>query len=150
MTVVASVLKQKGPEIISVPATATVPEIADIITARRIGAVLVLTSEGGLAGIVSERDVVKALAAHRAEMLTMTAEDIMTRSVTTARPNVTLDEALSIMDAGYFRHLPVVDDGKLLGIISIRDVVKAQLMMREHEVDSLKNYVSRVGAGGPP
>ncbi len=141
---VGLLMKNKDNRVISVEPTATVMEIAEIITARRIGAVLVLDADGGVAGIVSERDVVKALAAHAAKVLDMRAEDLMTRDVTTATPLTTVDEAMEIMDAGYFRHLPVLDDGKLVGIISIRDLVKYRIMLHEHDVDSLKAYITRM------
>jgi CBS domain-containing protein len=141
---VGLLMKNKDNRVISVEPTATVMEIAEIITARRIGAVLVLDADGGVAGIVSERDVVKALAAHAAKVLDMRAVDLMTRDVTTATPLTTVDEAMEIMDAGYFRHLPVLDDGKLVGIISIRDLVKYRIMLHEHDVDSLKAYITRM------
>ncbi len=141
---VGLLMKNKDNRVISVAPTATVMEIAEIITARRIGAVLVLDADGGVAGIVSERDVVKALAAHSAKVLEMRAEDLMTRNVTTATPLTTVDEAMEIMDAGYFRHLPVLDGGKLVGIISIRDLVKYRIMLHEHDVDSLKAYITRM------
>jgi CBS domain-containing protein len=141
---VGAVLKNKNSNtIISVEPTATMLEVAEVISARRIGAVLVLTQDGGVAGIVSERDVAKGLARHGAKILEMQAQDLMTRVVTTATPKTTVDEAMSIMDAGYFRHLPVLDEGKLIGIISIRDLVKYRIMLHEHDVENLKGYIAR-------
>jgi len=140
---VGALLKNKDRSIISVDPGASVHEVAEIITARRIGAVLVLDGGGGVAGIVSERDVVKALAAHRGKVVDMRADDLMTRNVTTVTLQTTVDEAMEIMDRGYFRHLPVLDGGKLAGIISIRDLVKYRIMLHEHDVDSLKAYISR-------
>jgi CBS domain-containing protein len=75
----------------------------------------------------------------------MTAAQLMTRDVKTATPRTTVAEAMGIMTAGRFRHLPVVEGGTLLGIISIGDVVKARITQQEHEVDSLKAYVAGVG-----
>ncbi len=148
---VAAILKEKGNDVVTVSPTTTLPEIAAIIASRRIGAVVVLAEADRLAGIVSERDVVKAVAAHADAALRLTAADIMTELVTTATPQTTITEAISVMDVGYFRHLPVVDDGKLLGIISVRDVVRALIREREHEVDSLHAYVTRgVQTGGLP
>ncbi len=140
---VGALLKNKDRNVVSVDPSATVLEIANIISSRRIGAVLVLDDEGGVAGIVSERDVVKALAAHAGQVVSMRADELMTRAVTTATPLTTVDEAMEIMDAGYFRHLPVLDNGKLAGIISIRDLVKYRIMLHEHDVDSLKQYIAR-------
>ncbi len=140
---VGAILKGKDNNVISVEPSATVLEIAEIISARRIGAVLVLGDDGSVAGIVSERDVVKAVATQRDKLLTLRADDLMTRHVTTATPETTVDEAMEIMDHGYFRHLPVLDQGKLVGIISIRDLVKYRIMLHEHDVDSLKAYIAR-------
>ncbi len=140
---VGALLKNKDRTVISVDPSATVLEIAEIISSRRIGAVLVLDGDGGVAGIVSERDVVKALAAHAGRAIDMRADELMTRKVTTATPLTTVDEAMEIMDAGYFRHLPVLENGKLAGIISIRDLVKYRIMLHEHDVDSLKQYIAR-------
>jgi CBS domain-containing protein len=140
---VGALLKNKDRTVISVQPSTTVLEIAEIISSRRIGAVLVLDPEGNVAGIVSERDVVKALAAHAGKVVDMRADDLMTRKVTTATFKTTVDEAMEIMDAGYFRHLPVMDNGKLAGIISIRDLVKYRIMLHEHDVTSLKEYIAR-------
>jgi CBS domain-containing protein len=140
---VGALLKNKDRSVVSVDPSASVLEIAEIISSRRIGAVLVLDPDGGVAGIVSERDVVKALAKHAGKVVDMRADDLMTRNVTTATFLTTVDEAMEIMDAGYFRHLPVLDNGKLAGIISIRDLVKYRIMLHEHDVDSLKQYIAR-------
>ena len=138
---IASVLREKGNAVISVGPTTTVQEIAEIIASKRIGAVLVLEPDERLAGIVSERDVVKAVAAKPQGIHSLLAQDIMTRTVTTATPGTTIEEAMEIMDHGYFRHLPVVEGSKLVGIISIRDVVKARLQRHEHEADNLRSYI---------
>ena len=138
-----SILKGKGGEVISVGLTASVQEIASIIASRRIGAVVVLAEGSRLAGIVSERDVVKAVATKGEAALQLTAADIMTALVVTATPQTSVDEAMSLMDEGYFRHLPVVDDGAMVGIISVRDVVRAHIQHQALEVESLKDYVFR-------
>ena len=140
---VAAVLKQKGSEVVTIAPSATVREIASLIASRRIGAVVVLGADQELAGIVSERDLVKALASNGEAALTMTAADIMTRDVTVASPKTTIDEAMEQMDAGYFRHLPVLEGGAMVGIISVRDVVRAHIQHQEHEVESLKSFVLR-------
>ena len=139
---IAAILKQKGGEVVSVAPSASVTEIASIISSRRIGAVVVL-AEGRLAGIVSERDVVKAIAHSGEAALRMTAQDIMTKAVITATPQTSVNDAMSLMDEGYFRHLPVVDDGALVGIISVRDAVRAYIQLQEMEVDSLTEFVFR-------
>jgi CBS domain-containing protein len=140
---VGALLKNKDRSIVSVHPDTSVLEIAKIIYARKIGAVLVLDGDGHLEGIVSERDVVKALASHEGNIMALNATDLMTRDVTVASPMTTVDEAMEIMDAGYFRHLPVMDQGRLVGIISIRDLVRYRIMLHEHDVDSLKAYITR-------
>ncbi|MBK1656803.1 CBS domain-containing protein [Paracraurococcus ruber] len=140
---IAVVLKQKGQDVISVGPDTAVAEIAHTITSRRIGAVVVREPSGRLVGIVSERDVVSAIAHHGASALDMQARDLMTRDVQTVTPETTVDAAMEIMDSGYFRHLPVCSrDGVLTGIVSIRDLVKHKIMLHQHDVESLKAYVS--------
>ena len=139
---VAAVLKEKGPEVVTVTSATSVTDIARVIASRRIGAVVVCDDDG-LVGIVSERDVVKAISAQGEVALRLTASDIMTRDVTTATLLTTIDEAMAMMNAGYFRHLPVVQNGKMVGIISVRDVVRAHIEIKAQEVDSLKAYVFR-------
>lgn len=142
---IASVLRTKGNTIVSVGPDTPLPELASTFASRRIGAVLVLDDDGKLAGIVSERDVVKALASSGTAVHTLNADDIMTRSVTTVTPRTTINEAMELMDRGYFRHLPVLDDGALLGIISIRDVVRARIERQVEENESLHTYIHSRG-----
>jgi CBS domain-containing protein len=139
---VAAILKHKGSEVASVRPVATIAEVARLLSARRIGGVVVLDAAGQLLGILTERDMVHALAAHGAHALDMTAAQLMTRAVTTATPHTSVHQAMAIMTQGRFRHLPVLEHGKLAGIVSIGDVVKARIMQQEAEVDSLKAYVS--------
>ncbi len=139
---VAAILKHKGYEIARVAPTALVSEIAEMLAERRIGAVLVLDASDQLLGIVSERDIVRALAANGARTLEMTAGQLMTRALRTATPQTTIPEAMTMMTAGRFRHVPVVEDNRLIGIVSIGDVVKARIMEQETEVDSLRAYVA--------
>ncbi|HUZ63791.1 MAG TPA: CBS domain-containing protein [Acetobacteraceae bacterium] len=139
---VAAILKHKGHDIAAVRPTATVADVTRKLSEKRIGAVLVRDALDQLLGIVSERDIVRSLAANGARTLEMTAGQLMTRVVHTATPATTVPEAMTMMTAGRFRHLPVVDEGKLVGIISIGDVVKARIMTQEHEVDSLRAYVA--------
>lgn len=140
---VGMVLKDKDNNVVSVDPSATVIEIAQTISSRRIGAVLVLDADGGVEGIVSERDVVKALALYGARVTSMRADQLMTRNVITATSATTVDEAMETMDRGYFRHLPVVNNGQLEGIISIRDLVKFRIKLHEADVDSMKKYIAR-------
>jgi CBS domain-containing protein len=142
---IAAVLKDKGASIISVAPETPMAEVAHVISTRRIGAVVVLDASKKLVGILSERDVVKALAQRGAAVLELRAQDIMTRDVTMVDPATPVDVAMEIMDHGYFRHLPVcVEGGTLLGIVSIRDLVKYRIMLQQHDVESMKAYVTRM------
>jgi CBS domain-containing protein len=99
-------------------------------------------AEDRLLGILSERDVMYALASHGAATLQMTARQLMTVTVQVATPDMTVNEALRAMTEGRFRHMPVIEHGRLVGIVSIGDVVKARLMQQEAEVDGLRAYVT--------
>jgi len=141
---IAAVLRQKGNAAISVTPETPVVEIARIMAARRIGAVLIVTSTGQVAGILSERDIVKAVADRRNGIRCLAAEELMTREVIMIGPDTPVEAALEIMDQGYFRHLPVCNtDGALLGIVSIRDLVKFRFAKQDHDVEALKAYVTR-------
>jgi CBS domain-containing protein len=141
---IAAVLRQKGNAAISVTPETPVVEIARIMAARRIGAVLIVNASGQIAGILSERDIVKSVADRRNGIRCLAAEEIMTREVIMIGPDTPVEAALEIMDQGYFRHLPVCEtDGTLLGIVSIRDLVKFRFAKQEHDVEALKAYVTR-------
>lgn len=147
MTTVAAILKHKdhalGPyAVASVGPEISVAEVARELAGKRIGAVLVREGEARILGILSERDIVRSLAQHGAAALQMKASELMTRSIRTAAPHTTVAEAMAMMTAGRFRHLPVLDGDKLLGLVSIGDVVKSRIMEQESEVDSLKAYVA--------
>ncbi len=142
MTTVAAILTHKGHHVVTVAPTARIAEVADLLSAKRIGAVLVQDRVEQLLGIVSERDIVRSLAANGARTLDMTAGQLMTRALRTATPGTSIADAMREMTVGRFRHMPVLDRGELIGVISIGDVVKARIMEQEHEVESLKTYVS--------
>jgi CBS domain-containing protein len=136
------ILKEKPAAVISVTTETTISDVVDVLAEKRIGAVLVLDEAGEMRGILSERDIVRNLAKHESATLTLLAKDLMTPNPTTASPAATVADAMEIMTDGRFRHLPVVENGKLIGLVSIGDVVKARLSQQEHEVDSLRAYVS--------
>jgi CBS domain-containing protein len=142
MTTVAAILKHKGFQVTTVEPTATIADVVEVLSERRIGAVLVMDRADQLLGIVSERDIVRCLGANGTRTLEMTAGQLMTRALQVANPETTVAEAMTKMTVGRFRHMPVIDGGVLVGLISIGDVVKARIMEQEDEVDSLKAYVS--------
>ena len=138
---VSAILKHKGHDVATVPPGHTVADAVRILAERRIGAVVVMDGTS-LAGILSERDVIYALARHGAAALGMQAGALMTANVSTATPATTYDEAIRAMTEGRFRHMPVLEDGRLAGLVSIGDVVKARMMEQETEVDGLRAYVA--------
>jgi CBS domain-containing protein len=139
---VAAILRHKGHEIASVAPTTKISNLTNMLAERRIGAVLVRDSAGQMMGIVSERDIVRCLARDGAACLDMTAAQLMTRLLHTVTPATSTDAALALMTDSRVRHLPVMEGDTLVGMISIGDVVKAQLDAQAQEVDSLKAYVS--------
>lgn len=139
---VAAILKHKGYQVLSVSPTATIAELAELLSSQRIGAALVMDAADQLLGIVSERDIVNSLAANGARTLEMTAGQLMTRALNIVTPQTTEQEAMTMMTASRVRHLPVIEHGALVGLISIGDVVKARIMQQDQEVDSLKAYVA--------
>jgi CBS domain-containing protein len=139
---IAAILKHKGREVVSVAPVMMIQELARLLGTRRIGAVLVQDVEGTLLGIISERDVVAAIGLHAEKALSMTVAQLMTSQVKTASPSMTVEEAMATMTQGRFRHLPVLDGGRLVGLVSIGDIVKARISAQEQEVDSLKAYVA--------
>ncbi len=143
MSAIAAILRQKADTTITASPGASLADVANLLSSHHIGAVPVLEGEA-LVGIISERDIVHCLARHGAAALDLRAADAMTRSVKTISPATTVEDAMSAMTTGRFRHLPVYEGSHMAGIISIGDVVKARLDEQATEVDSLRAYV--VGA----
>ncbi len=138
---VSDILSQKGGLVFSVTPRTTLAQITDQLSTRRIGSVLVLEGEDHVEGIVSERDVVRALAQQGTAALELEAREIMTRDVVTCDPDDSIEQVMATMTRGRFRHLPVVRHGELLGLVSIGDVVKARLEETAHETEALKAYI---------
>jgi CBS domain-containing protein len=138
---VATILEEKGSEIFSVAPTDTVAEAVAILRERRIGAVLVLGADGGLLGILSERDIVRRLADDGGHTLTLPASELMTSELVTCAPSERLLEMLHRMTEGRFRHLPVMENDRLIGIITIGDVVKHRLQELEYEALKMRQMI---------
>ena len=139
---IAAILKHKGADVARVAPTATIADVASRLAEKRIGAILVMDTAHQILGIVSERDIVRHLPEHGAHTLEMTAAQLMTQALYTTSPHASVAEAMEVMTNHRVRHLPVVEDGQLFGIVSIGDIVKARLDQQEQEVDSLKAYVA--------
>ena len=138
---VSDILAQKGGLVFTVTPGTSVAQLSQQLSTRRIGSVLVLDVEGSVAGIVSERDLVRALASHGAKAMELEARQVMTRDVVTCDPDDSIGQVMQTMTSGRFRHLPVVRHGELLGLVSIGDVVKARLEETKHETEALKAYI---------
>jgi CBS domain-containing protein len=139
---IGQILAGKGRDVVTTRPDATIPEVAKLLKAKRIGAVVVTEADGALCGIISERDLARGLADHGADLLRMHVSDLMTREVSTCAPDDGIDRLMQQMTEGRFRHLPVVEDGRMIGIISIGDVVKHRLQELEHEAHMLHDYIS--------
>ena len=138
---VATILKQKGGDVVSVQPDQTVADVVRVLAEARIGAVLVRTGDD-VQGLVSERDIVRGLAAQGASFLAQSAATAMTRKLTFCAPGDSVEQAMQAMTAGRFRHLPVRDEGRLVGMISIGDVVKSRIAEAELESQSLKQWIA--------
>lgn len=139
---VAAILNEKGSAIITALPDATVAQIVGTLSHERIGVVVICEKDGTLAGIVSERDVVRGLAENGQSLLKNSVAGLMTTDVTTCSPDDKVDEIRATMTAKRIRHVPVLESGKLCGIISIGDVVKGRLDEIEAEADALRQYVT--------
>ncbi|MDE1883307.1 MAG: CBS domain-containing protein [Rhodospirillales bacterium] len=138
---VQAILKNKPPGFVSVTPDLPVGGVVDILAQKGIGAVLVVEN-GELVGILSERDIVRSLSRRAAQTLELTAADLMTPNPITATPETTTEQAMEIMTERHFRHLPIVENGRLTGLVSIGDVVKARIDQSQHEVETLRVYVA--------
>jgi CBS domain-containing protein len=140
---VAAILRQKGRAVTTSSPAATLLEVANKLAAKRIGAIVVVGPRGEVAGIISERDIIRALAEAGPDSLTRPVSESMTRQVVTCQETDTLDELMAMMTARRFRHLPVLTDGALVGIISIGDVVKHHVAEVEMEATAMREYITQ-------
>lgn len=138
---IADVLRGKGSDVLTIDPSATVAELIARIAGRNVGALPVVDA-GRLVGIVSERDVVRRLHDVGTALLERQVAEIMTTEVTTCRPDDSVVDLAQIMTERRFRHLPVVVDGELRGIVSIGDLVKARIDMLEVEREQLASYIA--------
>jgi CBS domain-containing protein len=137
---VKAILSLKGSEVTTIEPSASLAAAAKVLAERRIGALVVMDSAGGAARILSERDIVRALAERGAAALDGRLDQVMTRSIFTCTEAMTVSEIMKRMTAGRFRHVPVIELGRLVGIVSIGDVVKYRLAAMQHETRSLRDY----------
>jgi CBS domain-containing protein len=140
--IVASILNSKGRTVRSVAPEMSVRDAARYLTEHGIGAAMVLDAEGGPAGIFSERDFLRAVAEKGGPALAKTVGDLMTRDLAVCTPTDSIDAVMATMTNRRCRHLPVVDEGKVVGVVSIGDVVKSRIAEAETEAQALKAYIA--------
>ncbi|UQX13050.1 CBS domain-containing protein [Candidatus Mycobacterium methanotrophicum] len=138
---IADVLRNKGAAVMTINPDATVTELLAGLAGHNIGAMVVVGPEG-VVGIVSERDVVRQLHAHGASVLSRPVSNIMTSVTSTCSKSDTVDSLTMLMTENRVRHVPVVEDGKLIGIVSIGDVVKTRMEELEAEQEQLQFYIT--------
>ena len=139
---VSDILKGKGTSIISVTSNQSVEKALALLAQHRIGAVLVMDAGGSIAGILSERDLVRAMSSLGKAMFDQKVGDLMTSAVVTCTSKDPVAAIEAMMTSQRFRHVPVVEEGRLIGMISIGDVVKARIEEAEAEVDALRRYIA--------
>jgi CBS domain-containing protein len=138
---VSIILARKGREVVTIELGATLGETVRLLAEKRIGAALILGADRRIAGIISERDVVCALAAGGAAALDLPVSRAMTRNVETCNEGEAVTSIMERMTEGRFRHMPVVDQGRLVGVVSIGDIVKHRVHEMEDESRAMRDYI---------
>ncbi len=139
---IAQILSQKGDRVHAIASEATLAEAARELTDKRVGCIVVLDAEGEMIGMLSERDIVRQLAERGAACLDTTVGSVMSRTVITLHVEETVEAGLSRMTDRRIRHLPVVRDGKLIGLVSIGDLVKMKIEEVEVEAAAMRAYIA--------
>ena len=139
---VSDILKTKGDTIVSLSADEPIHAALALMATNRIGAVLVIDANGAIAGIVSERDLVRSMHTHGKEFFDKRVSELMTATVVTCSPKDPIPAIMGMMTSQRFRHVPVIDEGKVVGMISIGDVVKSRIEEAQFEVDALRRYIA--------
>ncbi len=138
---VANILKVKGSDVVTIGPDETVAATARLLNVKRIGAILVCDANGKVVGVISERDIIHGVAVNGERALEMQVRDLMTGDVIACKPTDIIAEVMKMMTMRRFRHMPVIEDGELKGIISIGDVVKIRIEETEMETRVLRDYV---------
>ncbi|HEX4827667.1 MAG TPA: CBS domain-containing protein [Xanthobacteraceae bacterium] len=138
---VKNILSAKGSNVVSIEPTATLETAVRTLVERKIGALLVLGPDRRVIGILSERDIVRVLAQQGAGALAQPLSQVMTRKVVTCSPSETIGVIMERMTEGKFRHVPVIEQDQVVGVVSIGDVVKYRLQEMEHESAALRDYI---------
>ncbi|MEM9278967.1 MAG: CBS domain-containing protein [Pseudomonadota bacterium] len=139
---VSDILAQKGRDVFTASLGDTIQDIANVLAEKKIGAAVILDDKEHVCGIVSERDLVREIAKSGCDALSETISTCMTHKVISCSEDESIDSLMDKMTKGRFRHLPVVENGKLSGIISIGDVVKRKIEIAEREAQDMKQYIA--------
>ncbi len=139
---VARILKEKGRDVLTTQPHRTLKEVAALLAERGVGAAVVSDAAMSVLGIVSERDIIRAIGAGSASALEEPVSRHMTSRVTTVSESASIDHVMETMTAGRFRHMPVVEHGRLVGIVSIGDVVKRHVDALDNERRALREYIA--------
>ncbi len=140
-TTVLSILKRKGHRVVTATADQSVATVADLLTRHRIGCIPVVDAGNKIIGMMSERDVVRGLSQHGGNVTASRVASLMTTEITTCTPTDTVNALMEVMTERRIRHLPVIWDEQLHGMISIGDLVKARLEEAQQEVEALRTYI---------
>ncbi|MDH3388719.1 MAG: CBS domain-containing protein [Gammaproteobacteria bacterium] len=139
---IAELLHGRNREIVRIGARRSIAEAAKMLTDNKIGALLVENENGGIAGILSERDIVGGMAPHGADLHDVAVEELMTRDIIRCSPDDTVNKAMAMMTDRRIRHLPVFEGEDLIGFISIGDLVKCRMMEVQAEAEALRQYIA--------
>ncbi|WP_421851245.1 CBS domain-containing protein [Oricola sp.] len=139
---VKNILSDKGQDVFTLPLDATVTDAVSSLAEHNVGALVVATADKVIKGIISERDVVRAICRTGASVLDQPVSQIMTSDVQTCTEDSTVPQLMELMTKGRFRHLPVERDGKLVGVVSIGDIVKRRIEEIEREAEDIRSYIT--------
>ena len=139
---VESILRKKGRDVVTVKPDDTVGRVARVLYENGIGAALVRDAADDIIGVISERDIIRGMARHQSHCTLKLAHELMTSPVISCGPHTTIDQIMAMMTNQRIRHLPVMEDGELLGLVSIGDVVKQRISEIENESDALRRYIA--------
>jgi CBS domain-containing protein len=140
--IVSQILKSKGSQVHTVSKKTSIIEVACLLASKRIGATVIIDQNRSVEGIISERDIVRGLSKYGAKVLDMPVDDLMTKNVITRGVESQIDDLRREMTNSRIRHLPILDNGKLVGLISIGDVVKNRVEELQAEGDMLRKYIA--------
>lgn len=140
--IVDHILRSKGTDVVCIPSETKVGAVVDLLCERRIGALIVSDADEKVLGVISERDIIRGMQEQGAKVFDMVASELMSREVHSVMRQDSVDHVMALMTDRRIRHLPVVEGGVLMGVISIGDVVKHKIAKTEQEAQALREYIT--------